>query len=141
MKHPKPTLIAGLVLAGLMGTWGVYGLRAQPQQTQPQAGYTRNVLQSPDLGVAGRAAVVARVDFQPGAAIGRHTHPGEELGYVLEGTFTLEIAGKPPVTLKAGDVFFVEAGRVHSGVNGNTPGKVITTYIVEKGKPLATAVP
>ena len=134
-RNPKLALTAGFVLAGTMGAWGLHGLNAQ----QPP-GFTRTLLQSPDLSAQGRAAVVARVEFQPGAHIGKHTHPGEELGYVLEGTLTLEVEGKPPVTLKAGDVFFVEAGRVHAGTNGNTPGKVLATYIVEKGKPLATAV-
>ena len=135
MKNPNVTLAAGFVLAGAMGAWGIYGLQAQ----QPP-GFTRTLLQTQDLSTQGRAAVVARVEFQPGAAIGKHTHPGEELGYVLEGTLTLEVEGKPPVMLKAGDVFFVEAGRVHAGTNGNTPGKVLATYLVEKGKPLATAV-
>jgi quercetin dioxygenase-like cupin family protein len=92
------------------------------------------------LSTPGRAAVVALVDFQPGAVIGRHTHPGEELGYVLEGTLTLEVEGKPALNLKPGDAFFVEAGRAHWGRNGATPGKVLATYVVEKGKPLATAV-
>ena len=134
--NPNVTLTAGFVLAGTMGAWGIHGLDAQ----QEKPTFTRTILQSPDLSAQGRAAVVARVEFEPGSAIGKHTHPGEELGYVLEGTLTLEVEGKPPVTLKAGDVFFVEAGRVHAGKNGNTPGKVLATYIVEKGKPLATAV-
>src|SRR5688572_13483795 len=130
------TLGAAFVLAGAMGAWGIHGLQAQ-QEKPP---FTRTMLQAHDLSTPGRAVVVARVDFQPGAEIGRHTHPGEEVGYVLEGTLTLEVEGKPPVTLKAGDVFFVEAGRAHGGKNGNMPGKVLATYVVEKGKPLATAV-
>jgi quercetin dioxygenase-like cupin family protein len=133
MKNPKLTLAAAFVFAGTMGAWGIHGLDAQ---TQP-APFTRTILQTQDLSTSGRAVVVARVDFQPGAPIDKHTHPGEELGYVLEGTLTLEVEGKPPVTLKAGEVYFVEAGRVHGGKNGNTPGKVLATYIVEKGKPLA----
>lgn len=133
MKNPKLTLAAAFVFAGTMGARGIHGLDAQ---TQP-APFTRTILQTQDLSTPGRAVVVARVDFQPGAEIAKHTHPGEEAGYVLEGTLTLEVEGKPPVTLKAGDAFFVEAGRVHAGRNGNTPGKVLATYIVEKGKPLA----
>ena len=86
-------------------------------------------------------AVVARAEFAPGAAAGKHTHPGEELGYVLEGTLLLEVTGKPPVTLKAGDVFFVPAGVVHDSKNvGTGPAKVLATYVVEKGKPVATPV-
>ena len=60
---------------------------------------------------------------------------------MLEGTLVLEIQGKPPVTLKAGDSFFVPAAVVHDGKNaGKGPLKVLATYIVEKGKPVATPV-
>ena len=136
MKDSKLTLGAAFVVAGAMGAWGIHGIEAQ-QQPAP---FTRTILQTHDLSAQGRSVVVARVDFQPGAEISKHTHPGEEAGYVLEGTLTLEVEGRPTVTLKAGDVFFVEAGRVHAGRTSNTPGKVLATYIVEKGKPLATAV-
>ena len=62
--------------------------------------------------------------------------------YVLAGALRLEVDGKPPVTLKAGDVFMVPAGRVHNATNtGPGSAKVLATYIVEKGKPIATAVP
>ncbi|HKA44803.1 MAG TPA: cupin domain-containing protein [Burkholderiales bacterium] len=137
MSNSKLMLGAAFVAAGTLGAWGIHELDAQ-QEKPP---FTRTVLQSPDLSLQGRAAVVARVDFLPGATIGKHTHPGEELGYVLEGTLTLEVEGRPSVTLNAGEVFFVEAGRVHAGKNGNTPGKVLATYIVEKGKPLAMPAP
>ena len=82
-----------------------------------------------------------RVDFDPGAAFGRHTHPGEEIIYVLGGTMEYEVEGKPPVTLKAGDVLFIPAGTVHAARNpGNVTGSELATYIVEKGKPLLTVV-
>jgi len=72
-------------------------------------------------------------------AAGKHTHPGEELGYVLEGTLLLEIEGAPARTLKAGDSFFVPAGKPHDGKNtGSGPAKVLATYIIEKGKPVAS---
>ena len=80
-----------------------------------------------------------RAEFEPGASIGKHTHPGEEFGYLLEGTLELEIAGKPNATLKAGDTFFVPPETVHAARNvGKGPAKVLATYVVEKGKPLAT---
>src|SRR5262249_19876203 len=137
MSNSKLMLGAAFVAAGTLGAWGIHELDAQ-QEKPP---FTRTVLQSPDLSLQGRAAVVARVDFLPGATIGKHTHPGEELGYRLEGTLTLEGGGRPSVTLNAGEVFFVGARRVHAGENGNTPGKVLAPYIVEKGKPLAMPAP
>ena len=92
-----------------------------------------------DLSVPGREAIQVRVDLAPGVAFGKHTHPGEEIIYVLEGALEYEVEGKPPVTLKAGDVLFIPAGAVHSARNvGNVTGSELATYIVEKGKPLLT---
>jgi quercetin dioxygenase-like cupin family protein len=102
-------------------------------------GFTRTLLQDQDLSAHDRHAVVARAEFIPGGNAGRHTHPGEELGYIAEGTLELTIDGQPPKTLKAGDVFFVPAGMVHDGKNvGSGKAVVIATYVVEKGKPVAT---
>ncbi|HEX7566411.1 MAG TPA: cupin domain-containing protein, partial [Bradyrhizobium sp.] len=81
-----------------------------PQAAIAETGTKRTDLQRHDLGTTGREAVQARVDFEPGAAFGKHTHPGEEIIYVLEGSLEYQVEGKPPVTLKAGEVFFVPAG-------------------------------
>lgn len=104
-----------------------------------QPGFTRKMLQDQDTSISDRHAVQVLAEFIPGGAAGRHTHPGEELGYVMEGTLQLEVEGQPPRTLKAGDVFFIPAGTVHDGKNvGSGPAKVLATYIVEKGKPVAS---
>jgi quercetin dioxygenase-like cupin family protein len=106
-----------------------------------QAGFTRTPLQDQPLSDPARHAVQARAEFAPGIAAGKHTHPGEELGYVLEGEVLLEIEGQPPRTVKAGEAFFVPAGLVHDGKNTSSGvTKVLATYIVEKGKPVATPV-
>ena len=121
-------LVAGVVLAPLS---------AQAQQS----GVTRTDLQRHDLSAPGREAIQVRVDLAPGVAFGKHTHPGEEVIYVLEGQLEYQIEDKPPVTLKAGDVLFIPAGTVHSASNpGNVKGSELATYIVEKGKPLLTLV-
>jgi quercetin dioxygenase-like cupin family protein len=105
-----------------------------------QPGFTRKLLQDQELTAHDRHAVQVIAEFIPGGAAGRHTHPGEELGYVMEGTLQLEVDGQPPRTLKAGEVFFVPAGTVHDGKNvGSGPAKVLATYVVEKGKPVASA--
>lgn len=107
-----------------------------------QAGFTRVALQTQDLSIPGKVVVQARAEFEPGVAAGRHTHPGEEMGYLLEGQIELRIDGQPPRIVKAGETFFVPAGLVHDGVNtGSGKAKVLATYVVEKGKPVATAVP
>jgi quercetin dioxygenase-like cupin family protein len=121
-------LVAGAVLAPL-------GTQAQTP------GVTRTDLQRHDLSTPGREAIQVRVDLAPGVAFGKHTHPGEEVIYVLEGTLEYQLEDKPPVTLKAGDVLFIPAGTVHSARNlGSVPGSELATYIVEKGKPLLTLV-
>jgi quercetin dioxygenase-like cupin family protein len=122
------TLIVGSVLA-------------VPAAQAQQAGVKRTDLQRHDLGVPGREAIQVRVDLEPGVAFPNHTHPGEEIIYVLAGALEYQIEGKLPVTLKAGDVLFIPAGTVHSARNpGSVTGSELATYIVEKGKPLLTLV-
>jgi quercetin dioxygenase-like cupin family protein len=106
-----------------------------------QAPFKRTVLQTGDLSLPGREAVTAVAEFQPAATVGRHTHPGEEIGYVLEGTVLVEQEGKPPATLSAGQTFFITAGAIHNATNkGSGAARILATYVVEKGKPLATPV-
>jgi quercetin dioxygenase-like cupin family protein len=121
-------------LAAVIGLLAVVaGVSAQ------QAGFSRTVLQRGDLSIPGREVVSAIAEFQPGATVGAHTHPGEEAGYLLEGTLVFEQTGKPTVTLKAGETFFVPAGTVHNATNkGSARTRVLATYVVEKGKPIAT---
>ena len=106
-----------------------------------QTGFKRTVLQQVDLSVPGREAVTAVAELQPGAAAGRHTHPGEEVGYVIEGTALVEIEGKAPMTLTGGKAFLIPAGAIHNATNkGSSAARILATYIVEKGKPVATPV-
>lgn len=111
-----------------------------PAQPRPP-GTTRTDLQRHDLSVPGREVFQARVDFAPGASFPRHRHPGEEIIYVLAGTIEYDVDGRPPATLKAGDVLFVPYGVVHAARNpGSTPAAELGTYFVEKGKPLTELV-
>ena len=106
-----------------------------------QVGGKRTDLQRHDLSAPGREVIEVWVDFDPGYVSPRHTHPGEEIIYVLEGTLEYEIAGQPTARVKPGDVLFVPAGAVHAAKNvGSGNGAELATYIVEKGKPLITLV-
>ena len=79
--------------------------------------------------------------FCPGVAFGRHSHPGAEVVYVLEGTLEYQLDGEPPVTLKAGEALFIPSGTIHAARNvGKGNGAELATYIVEKGKPLVAMV-
>ncbi|PKB18773.1 cupin domain-containing protein [Flavobacterium sp. 5] len=102
-----------------------------------KSGIIRTDLQKHDLSFDGREAVQAKIDFEPHTAFGKHNHPGEEIIYVLEGSLEYEIEGQLPVTLKAGEVLFIPAGKFHSAKN-NSDAKAseLATYVVEKGKPI-----
>ena len=111
------------------------GLATLAQAQQPES--KRTDLQRHDLSAAGREVVQVRVDFDPGYVSPKHTHPGEEIIYVLEGTLEYRIGRQPPATVKPGDVLFVPAGTIHWVTNvGTGNGAELATYIVEKGKPL-----
>jgi len=102
-------------------------------------GIQRTVVLTKDLSVPGREAIVARVEIAPGASAGRHTHPGEEISYILEGQADILIQGQPALHVKPGDSFMVPSGAIHDAHNtGTVPMKLVGFYLVEKGKPLAT---
>ena len=99
----------------------------------------RTHLMKEDLSVPGREVVQVRVDIPAGVIAARHNHPGEELVYVIEGELEYRLDGRPPVTLKAGQVLFIPNGTHHVVKNVGSGNAVeLATYIVEKGKPLVT---
>jgi quercetin dioxygenase-like cupin family protein len=128
----------GMVVAAVIVASGLVGHVTRAQW----AGTRRIDLQRHDLSVAGREVVQAIVELDPGVKSARHTHPGEEIVYVLDGApLEYEVEGKPSVTLKPGDVLFIPAGTIHTAKNvGTRKGAELATYIVEKGKPLLTEV-
>jgi quercetin dioxygenase-like cupin family protein len=131
----KAMLILGVAM--LMAGSGV-AADGSPAQ---QPGTRRTDLQRHDLSVPGREVIQVRVDFDPGYVAPRHTHFGEEIIYVLEGTLEYQVEGRPAATYKAGNVLLVPAGAIHSVKNiGNGNGAELATYVVEKGKPLITLV-
>jgi quercetin dioxygenase-like cupin family protein len=100
-------------------------------------GIKRTDLMRNDLSVPGREVIQVRVDFPSGLVAAEHSHPGEELVYMIEGLLEYQLEGQPPVTLKAGDVLFIPAGKIHAVKNvGSGNAAELATYIVEKGKPL-----
>lgn len=117
------------------------GLVLQVARAQ-RAGITRIDLQRHDLSAPGREVVQTIVELDPGVKSSWHTHPGEEIVYVLEGApLEYEVDGRPAVTLKPGEVLFIPAGTAHAARNvGNRKGAELATYIVHKGKPLLTDV-
>jgi quercetin dioxygenase-like cupin family protein len=105
-------------------------------------GIQRTILQRKDISVPGREAVIARVEIAPGAYAGRHTHPGEEISYILEGQGEILVEGQAVQKVKSGDSFIIPAGAIHDAHNtGTQPLRLVGIYIVDKSKPLATPAP
>ena len=105
-----------------------------------QNGIKRTPLQKIEF-PEGYVTVTVAIEVPPGGRIGRHTHPGIETGYVLEGEADLIIEGKTQ-HLKAGDSYLIPAGAVHDvKVSGEKPAKVFGIYVVDKTKPLASPAP
>ena len=108
---------------------------------QQGPGLWRTDLQQQDLSVPGREMVQARVDIGPEAPLVKHTHPGEEIIYILEGSLEYQVEGQPTRTFNAGEALTVPAGVVHAVRNvGSGNAAELATYVVEKGKPLLTLV-
>jgi quercetin dioxygenase-like cupin family protein len=117
------------------------GLALHVMSAAQQAGIKRTDVLRHDLGVPGREVIQVRVDFAPGVAFGKHSHPGAEIAYVLEGTLEYQLDGEPPLTLMAGEALFIPAGTIHAAKNvGTGNGVELATYIVEMGKPLVVMV-
>ena len=127
------TLVVGIAI-GIMGT---QVLNAQYAQQEP---IKRTVLQKVDLG--DKEAVMFIAEIAPGASGGKHFHPGHELFYTLAGSWILEPEGKPPVTLKVGDVGNQLPKAVHNATNASktAPAKILGVLLAEKGQPLSTPV-
>ena len=94
-------------------------------------------------GVPGKEIVIGSAILPAGTAIGYHTHPGDEAGYVIQGFLILKVRGQPDRTLHVGDSFFIPLGAVHSlaATPGEDGGIAVSTWIINKGEPLATPVP
>ena len=108
-----------------------------PPTTTP--GVSRKILSQSDGPSPGYVTLLVAIEIEAGVTIGRHTHPGIESAYILEGGFDLPIEGQPTRAYKPGDGFVIPAGTPHAGgKNGDKTTKVLSTYIVEKGKPLAS---
>ena len=134
----KSTFAFGAILAVL-----AVASQSSAQQSPPSTPQTQSIKRIPlqRFEVPGTAyeTVIGIAEIAPNVAIGRHTHPGPESGYLLEGSFELLIDGEGPKTLKAGESYLVPARTVHDARTGTQGAKVIATYVVEKGHPLASA--
>jgi quercetin dioxygenase-like cupin family protein len=132
---------AGVTSCAICGITAFVTARASAQGTPPAAtaGVTRKILSQTDGPAPGYVTLLVEATIDAGAAVARHTHPGIESAYVLEGGFELPIQGQPTRTIKAGDAFQIPPDTPHAGGKpGNARSRILITYVVEKAKPLAS---
>lgn len=128
--HRSHLPAAALLAVGLLGAAGAHA---------QSPGIVRTPVLKADLSTPNHEAVIVRAEVAPGAEVARHTHPGDEVSYILEGEGELLVDGEAPRRVGAGQAFVVPAGKVHGARNpGSVPLRLVATYLVEKGKPVAT---
>jgi len=134
------TGVAGCAICGL-AEFVATGAAAQSAPPAPTPGVNRKILSQTEGPAPGYVTLLVEAEIEAGVAVGRHTHPGIESAYVLEGGFELPIEGQPTRMLKPGDGFQIPPVTPHAGGKpGTAKSRLLITYVVEKGKPLATPV-
>ncbi len=137
MKRTELILSVSLVAGIGLGITGIRVLSAQSESVK------RTVLVKTDLaGIKGKEGVLVLAETAPGMATGKHSHPAHEFDYVLEGSGTLEVEGKPSISMKAGTTIYQLPKQVHNVKNASTtaPLKVVLFFIADKGQPLTIPV-
>lgn len=132
---------AGFASCALCGIAEFIATDASAQGTPPAAtpGVTRKLFSQTDGPTPGYVTMLMEATIEAGVKVGRHTHPGIESAFVLEGGFELPIQGQPTKTLKAGDGFQIPPETPHAGGEpGSTKTRILITYVLEKGKPVAS---
>jgi len=132
---------AGIASCAICGITAFAAAQSSAQGAPPAAtaGVTRKILSQMDGPAPGYVTLLVEATIEAGVAVGRHTHPGIESAYVLKGGFELPIQGRPTRTIKAGDAFQIPPETPHAGGKpGNAQSRILITYVVEKGKPLAS---
>jgi quercetin dioxygenase-like cupin family protein len=140
--HRSSTPVRKLTLlsTALLLAAGSAGLAAaQAPEPSGASALKRTPVLHADVTAPGREATVMRVELAPHSHSGRHTHPGDEISYVVDGDAELLIDGEAPKRVGPGQAFVVKQGQIHDLRNtGSTPVHLIGVYVVDKGKPLAT---
>jgi quercetin dioxygenase-like cupin family protein len=128
-------LLLGIVLA-VGFALGMFGSRMLSAQDPLKSG---TLLQRTAIaGAKGMEAILVLRELPPGAESKNHTQSGTEIVYIQDGSVVLEVKGKPPVTVKAGEAFHTTAGEVHNVKNASAsaPAKALAFYVAKKGTAL-----
>ena len=127
----------GILLAALVAAT-LASAQQPPAMTQQTQNIKRTPLQKFEVPGTNFETVIGIAEIVPNVSVGRHTHPGPESGYMLEGEMVLIVQGQPDKTVNIGESYQVPSGAIHDAKTGPQGAKVIATYVVEKGKPLSS---
>jgi quercetin dioxygenase-like cupin family protein len=134
--------LAGFASCAICAATGFIATEALAQGAPATAdGVTRTTLSQMDGPTSGYYTLIMSVDLEPNASLARHTHPGIESGYVVEGGVEVTVKGQAPLALKPGGAWQVAPETPHALKNGDKKTKYAITYVVEKGKPLVSPAP
>jgi len=137
------SVIASIAIAVSVGAVHAQAHASEKEKITVAPGQVRTILTKADLdGCMGKQAVVLTVDGKPALVGKKHFHPGDEFIYLVEGTLTLDVAGRGKVTLKQGETIHIPGKVVHQATNPDSkkPFKVVTFGVFEKGQPDTTIV-
>ena len=132
---------AGFASCAICGIAEFIATEASAQGAPPAAtaGVTRKILSQTDGPTPGYTTLLVEATIEPGVSVARHTHPGIESAYIMEGGFELPIQGQATRMIKKGDAVQIPPATPHAGGKpGDAKTVILITYVVEKGKPLAS---
>jgi quercetin dioxygenase-like cupin family protein len=127
-----------ILCAVIAATSAVAPSASYAQQPDP---IKRTVVQKAEFPGSTMATLLVMIEVVPNGLAARHTHPGVETGYVIDGSMELAIGSQPPATFKQGDTYMIPATVPHSVKAGPAGVKLVATFVVEKDKPLASPAP
>lgn len=133
-------MICLFVVGILIGVFAAYQSAASNHDNsspgEPMSGVTlENLLKTQLEGVDGTEVIVSRVTLPPNASLPKHWHPGEEFGYVLEGSVVLWQEGKDDIVAKKGDVVKVPLKQAHTAITRDEGATILVFRVHELGEP------
>ncbi len=141
MRAITALIVAAVIGTGLIAAGAPHAQQVKappPPITQGAQGIKRIPLQRFAVPDTNYETVIGIAEIAPNVSVGRHTHFGPESGYIMDGEATLLVDGQPARQLKAGDSYVIPAGVIHDAKAGPQGAKALATYVILKGKPLAT---
>lgn len=134
-------LFAGCAICAATGLFASEALAQSAPPPKGMPGVTFKPIARIEGPTPGYVTIMVEAEVEPGIVVGRHTHPGVEASHVVEGSLEMPIEGQPTRLLKAGDSYLIPPETPHAGGKiGPTKTRIISTYVVEKAKPLAKPV-